>query len=58
MVDRQVAVYENKRYKAYINRVAERIGKITLFFKCKEVDIIGIGSEYDKDLYENEVAFR
>lgn len=55
MVDRLVAVYENKRYKAYINRVAGEIGKITLFFNCKEVDINGIVSAYGKDLYEKEV---
>lgn len=54
-MDRQVSVYGNKRYKAYINRVAGEIRKITLFFNCKETDINGMVTAFNKGLNEKEV---
>ncbi|QIZ06204.1 hypothetical protein HFZ78_05245 [Priestia megaterium] len=54
-MNREVAIYKNKKYKAYICRVAGKIRKIELFSNRKEIDFKPTMSAYTKDLYVREV---
>ncbi|WP_026565206.1 hypothetical protein [Bacillus sp. UNC41MFS5] len=54
-MNREVAIYKNKKYRASINRVAGEIRKIELFSHRKEIDFRPAMSAYTKDLYVREV---
>lgn len=54
-MNREVAIYKNKKYQASINRVAGKIRKIELFSHRKEIDFVATVSAYTKDLYVREV---
>lgn len=54
-MDRCVAVYENKRYKAFAARVKGQITNIKLFLHRNEPGFTSAMSAYDKDLHEKEV---
>jgi hypothetical protein len=55
-VNREVAIIKNKKYKAFISRVAGTIRKIELFSNRKEIDFRPAMSAYTKDLYVREVS--
>lgn len=55
-MDRTIAIIGNKKYKAYVNRVGNKIIKIRLFSQKKDDGFSEIESAYDKYLYEKEVA--
>lgn len=54
-MDRCVAVYKNKRYKAFSASVKGEVTKVVLFLHRKEAGFVPAMSAYDKDLYEKEV---
>ena len=54
-MNREVAIYKNKKYQASINRVAGEVRKIKLFSHRKEIDFRPAMSAYTKDLYVREV---
>ncbi|MBT2734090.1 hypothetical protein [Bacillus sp. ISL-7] len=54
-MDRCVAVYDNKKYKAFAARVKGQITSIKLFLHRKEPGFTSAMSAYDKDLHEKEV---
>lgn len=54
-MDRCVAVYGNKRYKAFAARVKGQITSIKLFLHRQEPGFTHAMSAYDKDLHEKEV---
>lgn len=55
-MNREVAIYKNKKYQASINRVAGEVRKIKLFSHRKEIDFRPAMSAYTKDLYVREVS--
>ncbi|WHY67418.1 hypothetical protein [Neobacillus sp. SuZ13] len=54
-MDRCVALYNNKRYKAFAARVKGQITTIKLFLHRNEPGFTSAMSAYDKDLHEREV---
>jgi hypothetical protein len=54
-MDRCIAVYKNKRYKAYSAGTKGEISKVKLFLHRAEEGFIPVMSAYDKDLYEKEI---
>ncbi len=54
-MDRCVAVYNNKKYKAYAERVRGQITNIKLFLHRNESGFTSVMSAYDKDLHEKKV---
>src|SRR5687767_1091695 len=54
-MDRCVAVYDNKKYKAFAARVKGQITSIKLFLHRKEPGFTSAMSAYDKDLHEKEI---
>jgi hypothetical protein len=54
-MDRTIAVFENKKYKAYVIGVDDKISKVELFSQRKGEGFSLLESAYDKYLYVREV---
>ncbi|WP_160724830.1 hypothetical protein [Bacillus sp. USDA818B3_A] len=54
-MDRCVAVYKNKKYKAFSTRIKGEVSNVKLFLHWAEDGFIPAMSAYDEDLYEKEV---
>ncbi|MBD7911789.1 hypothetical protein [Clostridium cibarium] len=50
-MDRTIAVFENKKYKAYVCGVDDKINKVELFSQKKGEGFLRLESAYDKYIY-------